>query len=76
MRFITVIPDFDLAGIGVELSHYYTKVGLCKSKSEYRRMVAQGGIRVDNRVVKDPLARLAFEDDEWVLVQHEINHTV
>ena len=75
MRFITVVPDFDISGIGIELSQQYVRVGFCKSKSEFRRLIEQGGIRVSDRVVKDPLARLAYEDNEWVLVQHEIHHT-
>ena len=70
MRFITVIPDFDLSSIGIDLAEQCVKVGFAASKSEARRLIKQGGIRLADRVVNDPFARLAYDDEEWVLIEH------
>ena len=70
MRFITVIPEFDISHIGVDLSEQCVRVGFAKTKSEARRLIKQGGIRIDDRVVKDPFARLAADDNDWILIEH------
>ena len=70
MRFIKVIPEFDISGIGVELAEQYVKAGFCESKSAFRRMVKQNAVRVADRLVTDPFARIAHDNTEWILVEH------
>ncbi len=48
---------------------------LATSKSEARRLVEQGGIKVDGKVVKDPKAEIAISE-EGVLVQKGKRHFV
>jgi hypothetical protein len=76
MRFIKVRSDFDISGIGLELAQVYTTyINFCKSKSEFRRFVKQGAVRVDNVPVTDEYARIANDDNGWMLIEHEINNS-
>lgn len=70
MRFITVIPEFDISHIGVDLAEQIVKADFAKTKSEARRLIKQGGIRIDDRIVKDPFARLAADNNGWILIEH------
>jgi tyrosyl-tRNA synthetase len=69
VRFITVATEVDTIGIGIDLAEQCVVVGFAKTKSEARRLITQGGIRLADRVVKDPFARLAHDHNEWILVE-------
>ena len=51
------------------------EVKLAQSKSEVRRLIEQGGIKVDNKVVKDPKIEIAIPED-GVLIQKGKRHFV
>ena len=70
MRFITVIAEFDISNIGIDLAEQFVNIGFVKTKSEARRFITQGAIKVSDRVVKDQFARLAHDGTEWVLIEH------
>ena len=55
-------PAADLAGDGLELIAVLAQVGLAKSKGEARRLIRQGGIRVNGERVDDELRRLTAAD--------------
>ena len=55
-------PADDLAGDGLELIEVLARVGLAKSKGEARRLIRQGGIRVNGERVDDELRRLTAAD--------------
>ena len=44
---------------GIQLAALLVAIGFCSSKSEARRLVEQGGVRVDDRKQTDPLLRLS-----------------
>jgi len=52
--------EFD--GSGVAVVDVVTKAGLATSKSEARRLVQQGGVKVNGREMRDPNGRLVRED--------------
>ena len=56
--------------IGVSVAHLAVKVGFCKTVSEARRAIKQGGLKLADRKVIDPFARLILKDDKWVLVEN------
>jgi tyrosyl-tRNA synthetase len=41
--------------------------GFAKSKSEARRAILGGGVRIDNIAVTDPEALLWIEEEKWIL---------
>lgn len=51
----------DLSEVGIEVAELCVKVGFCKSKSEARRAIEQGAIRLDDKKVLDPFARLLID---------------
>jgi tyrosyl-tRNA synthetase len=51
------------------------ETGLCSSKSDARRNVEQGGIKVDGKVMKDPKVEIKLSDD-GVLMQKGKRHFV
>ncbi|RMF11961.1 MAG: tyrosine--tRNA ligase [Alphaproteobacteria bacterium] len=51
------IPAADLA-TGIAILDLYVQAGLCASKGEARRLVRQGGARVNDRQVRDELATI------------------
>jgi tyrosyl-tRNA synthetase len=55
-------PAADLAGDGLGLLDALAEAALCKSRSEARRLVQQGGIRVNGEVVTDEGRRLTADD--------------
>ena len=70
-RFIKVEPDFDISGIGLELAQVYVDVNFCKSKSEFRRFVKQGAVRIDDVSVTDEYARIANDGNGFMVIEHE-----
>jgi tyrosyl-tRNA synthetase len=52
--------DFD--GAGVSVVDVVTRAGLAPSKSEARRLVQQGGVKVNGKDARDPNGRLVRED--------------
>ena len=53
----------DLSEVGIEVAELCVRAGLCKSKSEARRAIEQGAIKIDDKKVLDPFARLLFDID-------------
>lgn len=45
------------------------KTKLCKSKSAARRLIEQGGARVNDEKITDVNADLFFHDGHWLLVE-------
>jgi tyrosyl-tRNA synthetase len=68
----TRIAAADFDGIGLPIVDLVARTGLASSKSEARRLVQQGGIKVNDSDVRDPNARLRRADalgDRVFLVQ-------
>ncbi|HEX7139729.1 MAG TPA: tyrosine--tRNA ligase [Vicinamibacterales bacterium] len=58
----TRIAGVDFDGAGVSVVDLVTRAGLASSKSEARRLMQQGGIKVNGKDVRDPNGRLVRED--------------
>ena len=58
----TKMPGVDFDGAGVTVVDIVSRAGLATSKSEARRLVQQGGVKVNGRDVRDPNGRLVRED--------------
>ncbi len=58
----TKMPGVDFDGAGVTVVDIVSRAGLATSKSEARRLVQQGGVKVNGKDVRDPNGRLVRED--------------
>ena len=47
-------------GIGVSVAALLVKTKLCKTKSEARRMIKQGAIKLSDIKISDPFARVVM----------------
>jgi tyrosyl-tRNA synthetase len=56
---------------GIELAELCVRAKLCASKTEARRMIKQGSVRLDNEAVKDPYARIALTEDgtQYIIIE-------
>lgn len=69
-RLPTDIPVVTLSGDGLALPNLLKASGLCQSTSEARRMIQQGGVRVEGEVEQDLAREVALSaDGEGTLVQ-------
>jgi tyrosyl-tRNA synthetase len=57
------LPTFSVGADAIGLADALVSLGLCTSKNEARRLIAQGGARVDGDRVDDPLAVIAVTGD-------------
>jgi tyrosyl-tRNA synthetase len=58
----TKMSGLEFDGAGVSVVDVVTRAGLAASKSEARRLVQQGGVKVNGKDVRDPNGRLVRED--------------
>ena len=65
------VPDVELAvdGASVLLSKVLVQSGLVASNSEARRLMQQGGVKMDGEAVRDPKAELETDRSEPLLIQ-------
>lgn len=70
MKLIWAFYD-EVPQVGMELSEIYIKAGLVNSKSDFRRNVEGGAVRVMDKKVSDPRARLVLDSEasEYILLQ-------
>ncbi len=54
----------ELAGTGIGVLDLFVRAGLAASKKEVRRLIAQGGARIDDRTVGEEGAHIALADLE------------
>jgi tyrosyl-tRNA synthetase len=55
--------------IGMDVAELFVRSGLVKSKSEARRQINNGGIRVQDIKINDPYARIAVHDSKLFIVE-------
>jgi len=67
----TEVPDVEVTvdGTSVLLSKVLVQSGLVASNSEARRLMQQGGVKIDGEVVRDPKTELETGRSEPILVQ-------
>jgi tyrosyl-tRNA synthetase len=49
--------------IGMEVAELFVTANLCKSKSEARKLIKNGGIKVQDMKATDPSARVVMDKD-------------
>lgn len=54
---------------GKELAQILVDVNFAKSKTEARRSINEGAVRINDTKVKDPFARLVMLEDRYFLMQ-------
>lgn len=55
--------------IGMDVAELFLQSGLVNSKSEARRQIKNGGIRVQDIKINDPYARIAVHDSKIFIVE-------
>lgn len=63
------LHDENIAEIGMDLAAFMVEAKIAKSKSEARRKIEGGAMRLNDRQVRDPFARLTADGNNFVLVQ-------
>lgn len=61
--------------MGMDLADVLVTSNLAGTKSEARRHITSGAVRLDDRVVEDPFARLMIRDNHFIIVQKPIEPT-
>tara|TARA_Y100000356_G_scaffold91349_1_gene76856 strand:+ start:124 stop:306 length:183 start_codon:yes stop_codon:yes gene_type:complete len=55
--------------IGMDVAELFVRSGLVNSKSEARRQIKNGGIRVQDIKINDPYARIAVYDSKLFILE-------
>lgn len=58
----------DLNEIGMDAGELFVRAGLVKSKNEARNQIRNGGLRIQNRKITDPFARIVLNRDTNELI--------
>lgn len=69
-----IINPRDIKNKKISLVQLLTDSGLTKSNGEARRMVAQGGIKINNRKISDPNLELSLNDINEKVIQRGKRH--
>ena len=57
--------------IGMDVAELFVRSNLVKTKSEARRQIKNGGIRVQDIKINDAYARIAVYDSEIFIVENK-----
>lgn len=57
---------------GTDIAEMLVAAGFAKTKSEARRAVEQGGVRLNHIKVTDPFARVAVVGDEFFILETKV----
>ncbi len=55
--------------IGMDVAEFFVISGLVKTKSEARRQIKNGGLRVNDIKINDPHARVALYENKLFIVE-------
>jgi len=69
-----IINPRDIKNKKISLVQLLTDSGLAKSNGEARRLVAQGGIKINNRKISDPNLELSLNDINEKVIQRGKRH--
>ena len=53
----------------MDVAELFVRAGLVKSKTEARKQIKNGGIRVADIKINDPYARIAFHENKFYIVE-------
>jgi len=66
------MPIADFNAVGVDLAELIVNSNLATTKTEARRHIRSGAIKLNDQVVNDPFARLALRENQVIVIEHEI----
>ena len=55
--------------IGMDVAELFVRSDLVKSKTEARKQIKNGGIRVQDIKIKDPYARIVVHENKFYIVE-------
>ena len=55
--------------IGMDVAELFVRSSLVKSKTEARKQIKNGGIRVQDIRINDPYARVAVHENKLIIVE-------
>ena len=58
-----------MINIGMDVAELFVRAGLVNSKSEARRQIKNGGIKVQDIKINDPHARVALYETKLFIVE-------
>lgn len=62
-------PTSEFNQVGVDLAELLVNSNLATTKTDARRKIKEGAIRLNDIVVKDPFARLALRENQVIVVE-------
>jgi tyrosyl-tRNA synthetase len=71
VEFVFVDKSAPTGEMGVDLAQVIVDSNLAKTKTEARRQITEGAIRLNDQQVFDPFARLMIKDGTFIVVQKE-----
>jgi tyrosyl-tRNA synthetase len=72
LEFVFVEESANTLAMGVDLAEAIVTSGLAETKSEARRHITSGAIRLNDKQIFDPFARLMLGDDKFIVVQKQL----
>ena len=55
----------------MDVAELFVRAGLVKSKTEARKQIKNGGIRISDIKINDPYARIAFHENKFYIVEKD-----
>ena len=55
--------------IGMDVAELFVRSNLVKSKTEARKHIKNGGIRVQDIKINDPFARIAVHENKFYIIE-------
>ena len=72
MAFRHIPWQTELENTGVEVSQIAIEAGFARSKTDFRKLILNGGLKIDTVSIKDPKARLMHDEhDTFFLMEHQ-----
>ena len=61
--------------IGIEIAELLVSAKLCPSKTQARKAIQQGSVKISDKKVTDPFARLALYEGRYILLEEHQCHS-
>lgn len=72
IRFAEIAEDTDLSEVGISILELVKRAGFADSNSAAKRLMQNGGFRVDNVKITDTEARVFFHEGKLFLVSKKV----
>ena len=57
--------------IGIEIAEILVRSKLCTSKTQARKAIQQGSIKINDEKIIDPFARLCLCENKYILIEEQ-----